>query len=118
MEIRLLTDEELTRIYREHLVPAFPAAELRPLHAMQDMARQGLDFYRRNGARQADYMAAVFGVPYHTLYLAEDQVDETAMMAAHRQAYRSRLSERAYQRFIHIPWDPSMGMPEKHPWEE
>ncbi|MBQ6117068.1 MAG: GNAT family N-acetyltransferase [Oscillospiraceae bacterium] len=197
MEIRLLTDEELTRIYREHLVPAFPEAELRPLHAMQDMARQGiyrtygltegteilgeaflwdcapgwklfdclcvapdrrggglgaalikalveaergsvifgesevpayapdpdmarrrLDFYRRNGARQADYMAAVFGVPYHTLYLAEDQVDETAMMAAHRQAYRSRLSERAYQRFIHIPWDPSMGMPEKHPWEE
>ena len=197
MEIRLLNDKELEEVYRLHLKPAFPAAELRPLSAMRDMVRQGLyhtyglvdggevlgeaflwdctpgwklfdylcvapehrngglgaaliaalreaerdcvifgeseapeyapdpdmarrrlDFYARCGARKAGYLAAIFGVPYRTLYLAEGDVDEAALMAAHENAYRSRLPAELFQRFIRIPWDPSMGMPEKHPWEE
>ena len=83
-----------------------------------DMARRRLDFYRRSGARQAHYLAAVFGVPYHVLYWAEGKIDEAELMEAHQSAYRGRLSEKAFQRFIRIPWDISMGMPEKHPWEE
>ena len=197
MEIRLLNDKELADVYDRHLKPAFPAAELRPLHAMEDMVRRGiyrtyglvdgeeilgeaflwdcapgwklfdylcvapehrngglgaaligelvkaergcvifgeseapeyapdpdmarrrLAFYARCGARQAGYLAAVFGVPYRALYLAEGEIDETEMMAVHENAYRSRLPADLFQRFIRIPWDPSMGMPEKHPWEE
>ena len=52
------------------------------------------------------------------LYLKEKQVDEAEMMAVHRQAYRDRLPGKLFERFIRIPWDISMGMPEKHPWEE
>ena len=197
MEIRLLNDEELADVYRRHLTPAFPEAELRPLWTMRDMVRLGiyrtygltdgaeilgeaflwecapgwklfdylcvapehrngglgaalidavvqaergcvlfgesevpayapdpdmarrrLDFYRRCGVRQAGYLASVFGVIYHALYLAEGQVDEAEMAAVHENAYRSRLPDRLFRRFIRIPWDPSMGLPEKHPWEE
>ena len=197
MEIRLLTEAELADVYRRHLIPAFPPAELRPLGAMLDMVRQGiyrpyalvdggdivgeallwdcapgwllfdylcvapdrrsgglgahliqsvvaaekdavifgesevpdyapdpamarrrLAFYRRCGARVAGYQASVFGVPYHALYLAQGEVDEAAMMTAHREAYRSRLPEKLFRRFICIPWDISMGLPEQHPWEE
>ncbi len=197
MEIRLLNDKELEEVYRRHLIPAFPASELRPLRAMQEMAHQGIyrtyglvegaeilgeallldcapgwklfdylcvapehrngglgaamiaelvkaergcvifgesevpeyapdpdmaarrmAFYERCGARQAGYLASVFGVIYHALYLAEGAVDEAALMAAHENAYRGRLPAKLFQRFIRIPWDPSMGMPEKHPWEE
>jgi GNAT superfamily N-acetyltransferase len=197
MEIRLLNEGELADVYRRHLTPAFPAAELRPLGAMLDMVRRGiyrpwglldgeeivgeafvwacapgwglfdylcvaperrsgglgaaliaavkaaeagvvlfgeseipeyapdpamaerrLAFYKRCGARRAGYAAAVFGVPYYTLFLAEGGVDEAEMLRVHREAYRSRLPADIFQRFICIPWDISMGMPEKHPWEE
>jgi GNAT superfamily N-acetyltransferase len=197
MELRVLSEKELAAVYRRHLVPAFPPSELRPLHAMREMVRQGvyrpwgladgeeivgeafvwacapgwglldylcvaperrggglgtaliaavreaergtvlfgeaevpacapdpdaarrrLDFYRRCGARQARYRAAVFGVPYHTLFWAEGAMDEAALLAVHREAYRSRLGPAAWRRFIRIPWEESMGMPEKHPWEE
>lgn len=106
----LLEQERECVIFGETEVPAYaPDPEL---------ARRRLDFYRRSGAKQAGYMAAIFGVPYHTLFLTEGRVDERTLMTIHQRAYRSRLSEEAYQRFICIPWDPSMGMPEKHPWEE
>ncbi|MBQ2061761.1 MAG: GNAT family N-acetyltransferase [Oscillospiraceae bacterium] len=83
-----------------------------------DMARRRLAFYGRCGVRQAGFLAAVFGVIYRVLYLADGEIDEAALMAAHESAYRSRLPAKRFQRFIRIPWDPSMGMPEKHPWEE
>ena len=197
MKMRLLTDREVQEVYAKHLKPSFPAAELRPLHAIRALMREGtyrpwclldgeeivgeafvweaspgwglfdylcvapprrndglgamliaklleaergkvlfgesempqyapdpamaqrrLAFYRRNGAQKAGYDAAVFGVPYHTLFWAEGTVTDGALMHAHRAAYRSRFSEKAYERFIRIPWDISMGMPEKLPWEE
>ncbi len=197
MEFRLLTDSELESMYAQQLRPSFPAAELRPLHAIRALVRDGvyhpwaltdgaqivgeafvweatpgwglfdylcvapqrrsdglgstliaklreaergkvlfgesevpqyapdpamaqrrLAFYRRNGAQQAGYDAAIFGVPYHTLFWAEVPVSDDQLMAAHRAAYHSHFSVAAYDRFIRIPWDVSMGMPEKLPWEE
>ena len=39
-----------------------------------------------------------------------------------KEAYEKHLKpsfpETAYHRFIHIPWDITMGMPEQLPWEE
>ena len=197
MEIRLLNDGELAKVYERHLIPAFPPSELRPLWTMQDMVRRGiyrtwglldgaeivgeafvwacapgwglfdylcvaperrggglgarllqavmeaeagtvlfgeveipeyapdpvlaarrLDFYRRCGAREATYQAAVFGVPYRVIYCAPEAVNEAELEAVHRDAYRSRLSDKLFERFIRIPWDISMGLPDKHPWEE
>ena len=83
-----------------------------------DMARRRLRFYRRNGAQQAAYDTAVFGVPYHTLFWAERAVTDGELMAAHQKAYHDRFPPSAYRRFIQIPWDISMGVPKKIPWEE
>lgn len=80
------------------------------------MAQRRLAFYLRNGAQQAGYDTAVFGVPYHTLFWAEGPVLEEQLMAAHRAAYHSCFPKKAYDRFIYIPWDASMGMPEKRTW--
>lgn len=194
MKIRLLTDSELGEVYQKHLRSSFPASELRPLHSIRALVRDGvyhtwglldgeqiageafvwettpgwglfdylcvaperrndglgavviaklleaergkvlfgeseipqyapdpamarrLAFYKRNGAQQAGYDTAVFGVPYHTLFWADGPIAEEQLIAAHRAAYRSRFPETAYNRFIHIPWDASMGMPEKRTW--
>lgn len=102
----------------EQGVTLFGESEIPEYAPDRVMAERRLAFYRRCGARQAGYTAAVFGVPYHILYLKEKQVDEAEMMAVHRQAYRDRLPGKLFERFIRIPWDISMGMPEKHPWEE
>ena len=40
------------------------------------------------------------------------------LMAAHQKAYHDRFPPSAYRRFIQIPWDISMGVPKKIPWEE
>ena len=197
MKIRLLTDSELGEVYQKHLRSSFPASELRPLHSIRALVRDGvyhtwglldgeqivgeafvweatpgwglfdylcvaperrndglgavvikklleaergkvlfgesevpqyapnpamaqrrLAFYKRNGAQQAGYDTAIFGVPYHTLFWADGPISEEQLIAAHRAAYRSRFPETAYHRFIHIPWDITMGMPEQLPWEE
>ena len=80
------------------------------------MAERRLAFYRRNGAQQAGYDTCVFGVPYHTLYWAERPVKDTELIAAHAACYRSSLPKPVYDRFITIPWEPSMGVPETIPW--
>jgi len=41
MELRIPTIEELRKFYREDMVEAFPAAELKPLHAIEAMWRDG-----------------------------------------------------------------------------
>lgn len=153
MKIRLLTDSELGEVYQEHPRSSFPASELRPLHSIRALVRDGvyhtwglldgeqiageafvweatpgwglfdylcvaperrndglgavvikklleaergkvlfgesevpqyapdpamaqrrLAFYKRNGAQQAGYDTAIFGVPYHTLYWADGPV--------------------------------------------
>ena len=80
------------------------------------MAERRLDFYRRNGARQAGYDTCVFGVPYRTLYWAERAVSDEEISAAHAACYRSSIPKLIYRKYIQIPWEPSMGVPKKIPW--
>lgn len=80
------------------------------------MAERRLAFYRRNGAQQAGYDTCVFGVPYRTLYWAERAVSDEEICAAHAACYRSSMPKLIYQKYIQIPWEPSMGVPKKIPW--
>ena len=80
------------------------------------MAERRLAFYRRNGARQAGYDTCVFGVPYRTLYWADRPVSDEKICAAHAACYRSSMPKLIYQKYIQIPWEPSMGIPKKIPW--
>ena len=96
----------------------FGEAEIPRYAPDPDMARRRVQFYLRNGARQASYDTAIFGVPYHTLYWSERAVSDADIMAAHQKAYRDRFPPFAYRKFIQIPWDSSMGVPKKIPWEE
>lgn len=80
------------------------------------MAERRLAFYRRNGAKQASYDVCEFGVPYHTLYWAEREVGGEELCAAHAATYRSSIPQPYYERWISIPWEPSMGIPTKIPW--
>lgn len=197
MEMYLATEKQLTKVYKRDLAASFPASELKPLHAMRAMLRDGvyrpwclfdggeivgeafvwtyvpgfalfdylcvtparrndglgalllqrlieaergnvvfgeaeiaayapdeamakrrLGFYRRNGARKAGYDTCIFGVPYHTLFWSEREVTDSEMRAAHEATYRSRFPRLAYERFVKIPWDASMGVSEKSAWAE
>ena len=80
------------------------------------LAERRLRFYLRNGAKKADYDTCVFGVPYHTLYWAEEAVDFAALCASHAACYGSSLPKPLFRRFITIPWEPSMGVPQTIPW--
>lgn len=81
------------------------------------MAQRRLGFYQRNGAKRAAYDTALFGVPFHTLYWADGAVDEAELLEKHQKIYRAYLSSERYRKFIVIPWDESMGVPELQ-WEE
>ena len=78
------------------------------------MAERRLAFYRRNGARQAGYDTCEFGVPYHTLYWSEREVGDDELAAAHAACYRSSMPKLIYNKYIQIPWEPSMGVPKRY----
>ena len=80
------------------------------------LAERRLAFYKRNGARQAGYDTCVFSVPYRTLFWADRPVDDAEMAAAHAACYRNSLPRPVYDRFVTIPWEPSMGIPTNFPW--
>jgi len=105
---KLAEAERGSVLFGESEIPAYA-----PDHAM---AERRLAFYRRNGARQADYDTCIFGVPYRTLYWAERTVGADELSAAHAATYRSSIPEPLYRRFVQIPWEPSMGIPTKFPW--
>ena len=112
--LQKLAEEEL----RGHGTVLLGEAELPALAPDRAMAERRLGFYRRCGARIAEYNVAIFGVPYHTLYWAEGNIDTSALMEAHRETYRGSMPEDIYKRFIRIPWDASMGTPEQSDWWE
>ena len=58
----------------------------------------------------------VFSVPYRTLFWADRPVDDAEMAAAHAACYRNSLPRPVYDRFVTIPWEPSMGIPTNFPW--
>ncbi|MBR7149786.1 MAG: GNAT family N-acetyltransferase [Oscillospiraceae bacterium] len=82
------------------------------------MAARRIAFYKRNGYRQAFYDNTLFGVPFHTLYWSEREIDEKVLLEKHQSIYRNRFGEEKYARLFNIPWDISMGMPERVLWEE
>ena len=105
---KLLEAERGSVLFGEAEIPAYAPDPA--------MAERRLAFYRRNGAKTADYDVCEFGVPYHTLYWAERTVNEDELSAAHAAYYRSALPAPVYKRFIRIPWEPSMGRPTFIPW--
>ena len=105
---KLVEAERGNVLFGESEIPAYAADPA--------MAERRLGFYRRNGAQRASYDTCEFGVPYHTLYWAEGAADAAALCAAHAACYRSSLPKPLYDRYISIPWEPSMGVPKKIPW--
>ena len=82
------------------------------------MAVRRLGFYARNGARTAVYDTEMFGVPYKTLYWAEGDVDEAALMEEHRFVYANTFAPDKFARYVRIPFDPQAGPGEKVEWQQ
>ena len=82
------------------------------------MAERRLGFYARNGARTAVYDTEMFGVPYKTLYWAEGDVDEAALMEEHRFVYANTFAPDKFARYVRIPFDPQAGPGEKVEWQQ
>ena len=82
------------------------------------MAERRLGFYARSGARTAGYDTEMFGVPYKTLYWAEGDVDEAALMAEHRFVYANTFAPDKFARYVRIPFDPQAGPGEKVEWQQ
>jgi hypothetical protein len=90
-----------------------------PAHAPDpDMAQRRLGFYLRNGLRIAGYDTDIFGVHYKTLYLADREVDDGALMEAHRSVYRGSFTEEKYARHVVIPRDPVLPPIPQIPWDQ
>lgn len=105
---RLVAAERGRVLFGESEIPRFAADPA--------LAERRLGFYRRNGARQADYDSCIFGVPYHTLYWSERTVDGRELSAVHAAVYRSSIPKHICDRYIIIPWEETMGLPGTTPW--
>ena len=78
-----------------------------PVHAPDPaMAERRLAFYARCGLRTADYDTELFGVHYKTLYLADREVADNALMEAHQFVYRNSFTLEKYEKYVRIPYDP------------
>ena len=82
------------------------------------MAERRLGFYARSGARTAAYETEMFGVPYKTLYWAEGDVDENALMEEHRFVYANTFDPDKLAKYVRIPFDPQVGPGERAEWQQ
>lgn len=82
------------------------------------MAQRRLGFYARNQARLAGYDTEMFGVPYKTLYWAEQPVEDQRLIAAHRYIYLQRFSPDKFARYVRIPREPGEAPLPKEDWNE
>ena len=90
-----------------------------PVHAPDPaMAERRLGFYLRNGLRFGGYDTDIFGIHYRTLYLAEFEVEDEDLMAAHQYIYQSSFTPENYARYVMIPRDPSLPPIPQIPWEQ
>lgn len=79
-----------------------------PVHAPDPaMAERRLGFYARCGLRTAGYETEMFGVHYKTLYLADREVADEALMEEHRFVYRNSFTPEKYAKYVRIPYDPA-----------
>ena len=67
------------------------------------LARRRLGFYQRNGAHMAGYDTQLFTVRYNTLYWAERETDDAALLRAHQEIYQLSFLPEKYARYIQIP---------------
>ena len=90
-----------------------------PIHAPDPaMAERRLGFYERCGLRIAGYDTELFGVHYNTLYLADREVDDAALLAEHQFVYRNVFSDEKYAKYVRIPYDPQSPQSAKVDWEQ
>ena len=90
-----------------------------PIHAPDPaMAERRLGFYARNGLRLAGYDTEMFGVHYKTLYLADREVDDEALMREHDFIYRNSFAPEKFEKFVRIPYDPSTPQGAKVDWDQ
>lgn len=90
-----------------------------PVHAPDPgLAERRLGFYARNGARMAGYDSDMFGVHYKTLYWADGQMADEALMREHQFIYQNRFPPQKYARYVRIPRDPLAGPIPQVPWDE
>lgn len=82
------------------------------------MAKRRLGFYIRGGMRTAGYDTEMFGVHYKTLYLAEEPLDEAALMREHRFVYQNTFAPGKYAKYVRIPHVPGNAPEAKVPWEQ
>ena len=90
-----------------------------PVHAPDPaMAERRLGFYLRSGLRLAGYDTDIFGVHYKTLYLADREIGDEALMEAHRYVYQSSFTAEKYARHVVIPRDPALPPIPQIPWDQ
>ena len=90
-----------------------------PIHAPDPaMAERRLGFYKRCGLRIAGYDTELFGVHYNTLYLADGEVDDDALLAEHQFVYRNTFTDEKYAKYVRIPYDPATPQSTRVDWEQ
>ena len=90
-----------------------------PVHAPDPaMAERRLGFYARNGLRLAGYDSEMFGVHYKTLYLADREIEDEALLAEHRFVYENAFTPEKFARYVRIPFDPQTAPRERVDWEQ
>ena len=104
----LLEAEKGSVVFVESEIPEFASDP--------ELAERRLAFYRRSGAYPAGYDSCIFGVPYHIYRWAGPDADGKAVSDANAACYRSAFPQLLCERYIQIPWEPSMGAPKAVPW--
>ena len=90
-----------------------------PIHAPDPaMAERRLGFYKRCGLRIAGYDTELFGVHYKTLYLADREVEDDALLAEHQFVYRNTFTHEKYAKYVRIPYDPATPQRARVDWEQ
>jgi len=90
-----------------------------PVHAPDPaMAERRLGFYKRCGLRIAGYDTELFGVHYNTLYLADGEVEDDALLAEHQFVYRNTFTHEKYAKYVRIPYDPATPQRARVDWEQ
>ncbi len=109
--VKMLLEKEKNNIL-------FGEVEIPALAPDPELAERRKNFYHRLGAKQANYDTVIFGVPYHTLYWSEQEIDEADLCLAHRASYQKAFAPQIFAKNVQIPWNRENPIPQKNNWEE